>query len=70
MYYNGWGTKQNYKKALNSFLEPAKNGSSEAQTMLANIYARGLGVEQDAVEAHNWLRLVKDKKGTKSKLTI
>jgi TPR repeat protein len=58
MYFNGWGTKQDYQKASDNFLT-ADNlyiyGHDEALYHLYLIYRDGLGREKDAIKASEYL---------------
>lgn len=45
---------QEYAKALPKLLRAAKQGNSEAQCMLGNLYQMGLGVEENLDEAAVW----------------
>ncbi|MEH6631573.1 MAG: tetratricopeptide repeat protein [Halopseudomonas aestusnigri] len=46
----------NYTAALNEFEPLAKEGHSEAQYYMAEIYLRGRGVVQDNTQAREWFR--------------
>jgi uncharacterized protein len=52
--YNGG----DYKTALAMFTKAANNGDAKAQYMMAGMYADGLGVSQDYVEAYKWFNIV------------
>jgi TPR repeat protein len=46
-----------YKTALNLAMPRAKTGDAAAQTLVAEIISRGLGVKRDATEAAKWYQL-------------
>jgi TPR repeat protein len=46
-----------YKTALNLAMPRAKEGDSAAQTLVAEILSRGLGVKRDETEAAKWYQL-------------
>lgn len=47
---------QSYEKAVEYYLVNAESGYAEAQTALAVLYMRGLGIEQSFPEAARWFR--------------
>ena len=53
MFQDGEGLPQNFQLALKWFRRPAEKGYVQAQFNLAEMYAKGLGVPQDKVVAHN-----------------
>lgn len=55
-YYNGWGTKVNYAKALKWYLKAAEKGYARAQCQLGVMYENGQGVVKDLNEAEKWYK--------------
>ncbi len=51
------GIEQNRAEAARLFRQAANAGNPEGQYFLAVLYTRGLGVEQDPVEAYAWLEI-------------
>ncbi len=49
-----------YETALAEFLPEAKAGDGHAQTYLGDMYRKGLGIEQNYLEAAKWYRLAAD----------
>jgi hypothetical protein len=54
MYFNGDGTRQDYKKAYSLLLRAANRGHAEAQFNVALMLGQGKGVGQDLESAHMW----------------
>ncbi len=48
------GYKQDYAKALETYMTAAEQGDADAQAQIGRIYMDGLGVEQDAEKAMDW----------------
>lgn len=46
-YYWGKGVRQNYSKALEFYLQAAKQGDAESQFISGGMYYRGMGVEEN-----------------------
>jgi TPR repeat protein len=57
MYENGWAVKQDYTEAARWYRKAAERGYGGAQNHLALLYAQGLGVPKDLVEAEKWFEL-------------
>ena len=49
-------TRGDYQTTFKFLLPLAEQGNAQAQLMLGNMYANGLGVKQDDVEAVKWYR--------------
>lgn len=56
-YYNGYGVKQDYKKAVEWYSKAAEQGNADAQFYLGKLTAEGNGIEQNT-EAE--MRLIKE----------
>ena len=54
-YYRGIGTEQSYAKALQLYLQAARQGDSEAQYISGGMYFKGLGVKKDLAMAFKFL---------------
>ena len=53
-FYGMGGYKQDYAKALETYMTAAEQGDADAQAQIGRIYMDGLGVEQDAEKAMDW----------------
>ena len=53
-FYGMGGYKQDYTKALETYMTAAEQGDADAQAQIGRIYMDGLGVEQDAEKAMDW----------------
>ena len=56
MHCHGLGTKQNYERAFEWFLQSATEGNKLSQYSIANLYYYGNGVEKDLSQAFFWYR--------------
>ena len=56
-YFGGRGVPQDYAQAALWSRKAAEQGNALGQVMLGSLYAKGLGVTQDAAEAYFWLDL-------------
>jgi uncharacterized protein len=54
MYTNGQGVKQDFAEAAKWYSRAAKQGISQAQFRLGEIYAKGQGVPADPEQAYAW----------------
>ena len=52
MYENGWGTDQDFSKAVDYYKKAANADLADANNNLANMYKEGKGVDADESEAH------------------
>ena len=48
---------QDHKVALFLLRKSAEQGTAAAQLALGELYAEGLGIKQDAVQAYKWFKL-------------
>ena len=53
-FYGMGGYKQDYAKALETYMTAAEQGDADAQAQIGRIYMDGLGVEQNAEKAMDW----------------
>ena len=56
-YYNGFGVKENPKKAFEMFKKAAELGDVDCMRMTGDCYAIGSGVKQNRDEAMRWYRI-------------
>lgn len=61
-YATGCGTKKDYTIAANYFRRAAEKGVRDAALVLAEMYERGLGVEQNSYNAAYWRMKANSKK--------
>ena len=54
-YYRGIGTERSYAKALQLYLQAARQGDSEAQYISGGMYFKGLGAKKDLAMAFKFL---------------
>lgn len=62
-YYNGIGTRRNYKAALKCYIKAAESGDAKAQYELGKQYWEGgilVGREKNETEARRWLQLARE----------
>jgi TPR repeat protein len=57
LYTFGQGVPEDHALALRLFRLAAEQGDADAQNNLGGMYAEGLGVAADAVEAYMWFEL-------------
>ena len=71
-FYEGLVAAQNedWETALSEWLLIAKEGNPGAQSNLGDMYANGLGVEEDQAEALRWHKLAADQGIPKSTLFV
>lgn len=55
-YYATNGVSQDYKKALELYLQAAEQGHAEAQTQVGYMYSMGMGTNEDKSRAISWYR--------------
>jgi len=48
---------EDYATALAKLTKAAEPGNADAQTLLASMYRKGLGVPQDFVQAYKWFNI-------------
>ncbi|GAF59423.1 hypothetical protein JCM18902_2280 [Psychrobacter sp. JCM 18902] len=56
MYYDGYGTEEDYHKSAYWYQKAAEHGLTSAQTELARMYSRGEGVDQSHDESIKWYK--------------
>lgn len=54
MYYDGYGTEEDYKKSAYWYQKAAEQGHDTAQLELGRMYSRGEGVQQNHEKALKW----------------
>ena len=71
-FYEGLVAAQNedWETALSEWLPIAKEGNPGAQSNLGDMYANGLGVDEDQTEALRWHKLAADQGVPKSTLFV
>jgi uncharacterized protein len=61
---------EDYKTALKELLPEAERGAVQAQSLLASMYFKGLGVPQDSAKSAAWLRKAADQGHAQSQFTL
>lgn len=59
-----------YTNAFKALLPLAEQGSAEAQTTVAELYERGLGVLQDYAQARRWYHLAAEQGDSKAQFNL
>lgn len=62
--------KEDWDTALAEWLPIANEGNPGAQSNIGNMYAHGLGVEKDIIEAYRWHLLAANQSVTKSMVFV
>jgi TPR repeat protein len=67
MHEKGKGVNINAKKAYKLYIKIARKGHTEAQFRVANMYAKGTGVEKSLSKSKYWLKKLIEKGDDRAK---
>ena len=62
--------RSDYRTALNVWLPLAKQGDSEAQNYVGEIYEKGLGIQADYLTAASWYRKAAEQKNSRAQINL
>jgi uncharacterized caspase-like protein len=62
--------RADYRTALNVWLPRAKEGDSEAQNYVGEIYEKGLGIQADYVTAAAWYKKAAEQKNSRAQINL
>jgi len=62
MYEFGEGIEQSYVVAYENYIFAARKGNLESQIKVAEMYKKGIGVDQDLEKSAYWLKKIEDSK--------